>query len=195
MISISIIRKSFGNETVLSNVQLKIEAGETVALLGPSGIGKTTLLRIIAGLDSGFDGEVSDTGRHAMVFQEPTLLKWRTALENLTLINDLSDAEARIYMEEVGLAGKEDHYPGQLSLGQQRRLALARAFSAKPDFLIMDEPFASLDADRSSAIIKLTWDLIEAKGLTTLFVTHAQWEAEKLADRILRLEGSPARLV
>jgi len=195
MISISIIRKSFGNETVLSNVQLKIEAGETVALLGPSGIGKTTLLRIIAGLDSDFDGEVSDTGRHAMVFQEPTLLKWRTALENLTLINDLSDAEARIYMEEVGLAGKEDHYPGQLSLGQQRRLALARAFSAKPDFLIMDEPFASLDADRSSAIIKLTWDLIEAKGLTTLFVTHAQWEAEKLADRILRLEGSPARLV
>jgi NitT/TauT family transport system ATP-binding protein len=195
MIAVEGIEKAFHGTPVLRDIRFAVAPGETVALLGPSGIGKTTLLRLIAGIDRDFRGRVSRPERMAMVFQEPVLLDWRPARANLALVHPhLPPAELHAALERVGLAGKADLYPGQLSLGQQRRLSLARAFAGRPELLIMDEPFASLDAATAGAMIDLTAALIAETRPATLFVTHAPAEADRLATRILRLGGCPATL-
>ncbi|PTW42408.1 ABC transporter ATP-binding protein [Rhodovulum kholense] len=195
MIRLHLLSKRFGPAEVLGRIDLQIAAGETVALLGPSGIGKSTLLRIVAGLDSDFEGRVERPGRIAMVFQEPTLLPWRTALQNLRLVHPgLSRAAAQDMLARVGLTDKGRAYPGQLSLGQQRRLALARAFAGQPQALVLDEPFASLDPETAEAMLALTERLIAEARPATLLVTHARAEAERLASRIHVLDGQPAVL-
>lgn len=192
MISIDIRQKRFGDDVVLGPVSFEIAAGETVALTGPSGIGKTTLLRLVAGIDPDFEGQIVRPDRLAIVFQEPTLLPWRSALDNLILIHpDLSHADAIAALSDVGLDGKGDLFPGQLSLGQQRRLSLARAFAGQPEFLIMDEPFVSLDAETAETMLTLTEELIARHGPATLFVTHSKPEAQRLSDRILNLKSGP----
>ncbi|MGC9418170.1 MAG: ABC transporter ATP-binding protein [Rhodovulum sp.] len=195
MIRVDIRAKSFGDTPVLGPVAFQIAPGETVAILGPSGIGKSTLLRIVAGLDADYEGTVTRPDRLAMVFQEPTLLPWRSALKNLTLVHrGLSRKSARDMLARVGLADKETAFPGQLSLGQQRRLALARAFAGQPQFLIMDEPFVSLDPATAETMLALTERLIAEHRPATLFVTHDRAEADRLADRALDLAGRPATL-
>lgn len=192
---VDIRAKSFGAIPVLRDVRFEVAAGETVALLGPSGIGKSTVLRIVAGLDRDFEGTVERPAAIAMVFQEPTLLPWRSALQNLTIAHPgLSEAAARAALRRVGLEGRETAFPGQLSLGQQRRLALARAFAGRPGMLIMDEPFVSLDRATAEEMLVLTETLIADVRPATLFVTHARAEADRLADRVLELRGKPATL-
>lgn len=129
-----------------------------------------------------------------MVFQEPTLLPWRSALQNLCITTGASVAEARDALADVGLAGRADDFPGQLSLGQQRRLSLARAFALKPDILLMDEPFVSLDADLVQEMSALYARLRAAHGVATILVTHVAAEARQLADRIVTLEGMPGQI-
>ena len=164
MIHIDIRQKRFANDIVLGPISFDIATGETVALTGPSGIGKTTLLRLVAGIDSDFEGQIARPDRLAIVFQEPTLLPWRSALDNLTLIHcELSCADAEAALSDVGLGGKGDLFPGQLSLGQQRRLSLARAFAT----------------------------LFAQHRPSTLFVTHSKPEALRLSDRILGLTSGP----
>lgn len=191
---IDIRSKSFAGRPVLGPIRLDLAQGERVAILGPSGIGKTTFLRIVAGLDGDFDGTVSETGRTTVVFQEPTLLPWRTALENITVPTGATPQVARGLMSEVGVAGKDSLYPRQLSLGQQRRLALARAFAPSPTTLLMDEPFASLDADTAGRMLDLTAALLDRAGVSLIFVTHDPAEAARLNARVLTLSGSPATL-
>lgn len=186
--------KSFGPRPILGPVSLTVGAGQRVALLGPSGVGKTTLLRIIAGLDRDFAGTRAVPERLAMVFQEPTLLPWRTALANLTLPTGATRAEAAALMAQVGLAGREAAYPRQLSLGQQRRLSLARAFAARPGILLMDEPFASLDEATRDRMLDLTAQLLDSSGAGLILVTHDPAEAARLGARPLTLSGSPATL-
>ena len=195
MISVHVADKSFADEPVLRDVSFSIDPGACLAILGPSGIGKSTLLRIIAGLDEDFSGHVTRPDRVAMVFQEPTLLPWRTAQDNLTLTTGIADPDAIAAMDEVGLSGKEDHFPGQLSLGQQRRLALARAIAAQPELLILDEPFASLDQARAQDLLRIIRNFIDRQGIATLFVTHSETEAAALADKTLRLGGTPASIM
>ncbi|MGB0661556.1 MAG: ABC transporter ATP-binding protein [Mangrovicoccus sp.] len=195
MIDVKIAGKSFGSERILGSIRLTVEQGESVAILGPSGVGKSTLLRIIAGLDTKFEGSISDPGPMGMVFQEPVLLPWRSCLRNLTLVHpEQTDDEARLMLQRVGLVGKEGLFPGQLSLGQQRRLALARAFMGRPKLLIMDEPFVSLDPATAETMLLLTESLLAELRPALIFVTHAREEATRLADRILTLSGSPAVL-
>ncbi|MES2542850.1 MAG: ABC transporter ATP-binding protein [Pseudomonadota bacterium] len=191
---IDIRAKSFAGRPVLGPVRLTLAQGQRVAILGPSGIGKTTFLRIVAGLDADFDGTVSEEGRTTVVFQEPTLLPWRTALENITLPAGVTPEVARGLMAEVGLGGKDALYPRQLSLGQQRRLALARAFAPSPTTLLMDEPFASLDAETAGRMLDLTAALLDRSEVSLIFVTHDPAEATRLKARALTLSGSPATL-
>ena len=194
MIRIDIRGKRFGATPVLGPLDLTLEEGETVAVTGPSGIGKSTLLRIIAGLDTDFDGDVTRPDRIAMVFQEPTLLPWRDARRNITLVTGARASDADAALAEVGLGGMETRFPGQLSLGQQRRLALARALSAAPELLLMDEPFVSLDPALAAEMIALTGALLARRRIAAILVTHDMTEAGRLASRVMRLDGHPAML-
>ncbi|WP_136635124.1 ABC transporter ATP-binding protein [Pseudooceanicola onchidii] len=186
---------SRGGRAVLRDVTLTVHPGQTLALVGPSGIGKTTLLRIFAGLEDGFEGTLHVAGRMAVVFQEPALLPWRSLRDNICLPTGAPPDVAEAMLAEVGLAGRDGDYPGQLSLGQQRRVALARAFAVAPDLLLLDEPFVSLDAALVREMMDLFLRLRDRHGVATLFVTHDAGEASYLADRIVRLDGSPATVV
>lgn len=191
---IELAGKSYGARQVLGPVALDLGAGRRQAILGPSGIGKSTLLRIVTGLEGAQGlirkGEI----RLAMVFQEPTLLPWRGALGNLTIPTGATETAARDWLKQVGLADLEAHFPRQMSLGQQRRLALARAFTARPDVLVMDEPFASLDPATRDRMLTLTDTLLDRSGAGLLLVTHDAAEADALAAEKLWLGGQPALL-
>lgn len=195
MISVDIKEKTFADTTILGTVRFTLDPGETLAISGPSGIGKTTLLRIVAGLDRDFDGAVHGARSTAMVFQEPVLLPWRSALKNITLATRIDERAATEALVEIGLGAYADRFPGQLSLGQQRRLSLARALSASPDLLLMDEPFVSLDPALAEEMLALTDRLLKARQMATILVTHTESEARRLATRFARLEGEPAQLV
>ncbi|RDW12395.1 ATP-binding cassette domain-containing protein [Paracoccus thiocyanatus] len=186
--------KSFGPRQVLGRLALSVARGERVAILGPSGIGKSTLLRILAGLDADFRGRLKGADRLAPVFQEPVLLPWRDAVANITIPTGCDAATALDWLAQVGLAGHEAKFPRQLSLGQQRRLALARAFAAGPDILLMDEPFASLDADTAARMLALTAALLARSGAGLVLVTHDPAEAAALGAQARHLAGQPARL-
>ncbi len=192
---IALQRLSLGGRAILGNVEFSLRSGDTLALTGPSGIGKTSLLRILAGLETRFDGNISRPEKIAVVFQEPTLLLWRNLIDNLCLTLGVTGAEAKQALDDVGLDGRGASFPGHLSLGQQRRLSLARAFAAKPELLLMDEPFVSLDDHLADEMMSLFETLRARSDTTTLIVTHSESEAKRLCNRAIRLEGSPAVLV
>ncbi|WP_134679547.1 ATP-binding cassette domain-containing protein [Paracoccus ravus] len=191
---LDLVEKRFGERRILGPMKLSASRGERIALLGPSGIGKSTLLRILTGLDRDFRGTREGDERLAPVFQEPVLLPWRNALANIVIPTGCAEAEARQWMERTGLTGHEGKFPRQMSLGQQRRLALARAFAAAPDILLMDEPFASLDAETAARMVALTDALLTRSGAGLVIVTHDPAEARALRARSLKLAGSPAQL-
>jgi len=189
---------SGGRLEVLGELAFTVASGEVVALVGPSGCGKTTLLRIIAGLDRDFRGEVSLPAAITlgMVFQEPRLLAWRTVKQNVRLAAPrITDAELDALFATLELSEHRNHYPGELSLGLARRAALARAFAVKPDLLLLDEPFVSLDDELAARLREELAELVNRRSLMTLLVTHNLDEAIGLADRILFLSSSPARLL
>ncbi|MEP2892730.1 ABC transporter ATP-binding protein [Tateyamaria sp.] len=194
VLDLQIERLNLGGTQVLGQINLHVMPSQTVALLGPSGVGKTTLLRIIAGLETRHAGRCDVRGRVGMVFQEPTLLPWRSVLDNLCIPTGITTQTARQALEDVGLAGREHDFPQQLSLGQQRRLSLARAFAIKPDLLLMDEPFVSLDPNLVEDMIALFQRLQHRHSVATILVTHVAAEAKRLSDRIITLSGSPAQI-
>src|SRR6266700_2190826 len=187
-----------GTLRVIDGLTFSLGKGEVGALVGPSGCGKTTLLRIIAGLDADYEGEVHlpDHGRLGMVFQEPRLLPWRTLEQNVRLAApEVTDATLDALFGALGLASHRHHYPGELSLGLARRVALARAFAVDPDLLLLDEPFVSLDDALALRLRDELIDLVNRRPVTTLLVTHNLDEAIALADRVFLLTASPARVV
>jgi sulfonate transport system ATP-binding protein len=186
------------NLHVLGGLSFTLGSGEVAALVGPSGCGKTTLLRIIAGLDRDYEGSVRlpDHCRLGMVFQEPRLLPWRSVEANVRLAAPAAtDAALDTLFRTLGLAAHRSHYPGELSLGLARRVALARAFAVEPDLLVLDEPFVSLDAALAERLRSELVELVTRRPVTTLLVTHDVEEAIGLADRLLVMSASPARIV
>jgi len=182
---------------ILSNLAFRLGVGEVGAMIGPSGCGKSTCMRIVAGLDPAFEGSVErPPGPIAMVFQEPRLLPWRSVEDNIRLAAPrITKAELAALLGRLGLADHKAHFPGELSLGLARRVALARAFAVKPSLLLLDEPFVSLDAPLARALESELVALIAEGPMTTLLVTHDVGEASRLADRIFVLSPRPAQVV
>jgi NitT/TauT family transport system ATP-binding protein len=203
----NISRRFAGPGVVLDRISFQVRPGEFVALLGPSGSGKSSLLRLIAGLDSADDGRLaidatSGALSRGFVFQEPTLMPWRSVLRNTTLPLELigwarADAQTRASEElrRVRLADFAGAYPHQLSGGMKMRASVARALTTRPNLLLLDEPFAALDEPTRHGLQVQLREIWSALGMTVLFVTHSVTEAVFLADRIIVLSHRPARIV
>ena len=185
------LTRKFGTRAVLDRLDLDLAEGSFTALLGRSGSGKTTLLRTLAGLDPASKGSTVAVPRPtAVVFQEPRLLPWSSVWENVALGLSGTDARERaaVALAEVGLERHLDAWPLTLSGGEAQRAALARALVREPRLLLLDEPFAALDALTRIRMHALVLDLWRAHGPTVLLVTHDVDEAVLLADRVLVLE-------
>lgn len=199
-----------GELTVLDDVSFDLAAGDTFAIVGPSGSGKTTLLGLCAGLDRASSGSVVLNGIRlddlsederaevrnryvGFVFQNFQLIPTLTALENVMVPLELrgdpsAEKVAREWLEKVGLGARLNHYPAQLSGGEQQRVCIARAFSNSPKILFADEPTGNLDVDNAAGIVDLIFDLNRNAGTTLVLVTHDP-ELAKRTGRILRLKG------
>lgn len=194
--------------TILQDVSLQVESGESIALVGPSGAGKSTLMTLLAGLDIPSSGEIhllghplsqlDEEARAALrcqhisfVFQSFLLIPTLTALENVMLPfliqgKDQDPVRARQLLEQVGLTGREQHLPSQLSGGEQQRVALARAFISQPKILFADEPTGNLDQQTASKVVELLFQLNREHGTTLVLVTHDQTLAKR-CDRTLHI--------
>ncbi|HVV20510.1 MAG TPA: ABC transporter ATP-binding protein [Pseudonocardiaceae bacterium] len=192
----------------LGPVDLTVHRGQFVAVVGPSGCGKSTMLRIVAGLAAPTAGELlidrvePGTPLCSMVFQDYGIFPWKTVLANVRLPLDIAkvprreaNATARDWIERAGVAGFESAYPATLSGGMRQRVALARAFVANPEILLMDEPFAALDAQLRLVLQQELLRVWEAHRRTILFVTHAIDEALLLADRVVVMSSRPGRIL
>jgi NitT/TauT family transport system ATP-binding protein len=198
------VRKVFPpNLAVIEGIDLRIDAGEFVAILGPSGSGKSTLLRMIARLSEPSAGRIicHDQGRTAFVFQDANLLPWRNVLDNAALPLELrgtSQSErrdkARTELQQVGLLEALDRYPAELSGGMRMRVSLARALVTEPRLLLLDEPFAALDEITRFHLDVQLRELWRRRGMTVIFVTHSISEAAFLANRAVVLSRRGGRI-
>ena len=214
ILSVHNLRKVFGSngniQVVFDHVSLEIHRREFICVVGPSGCGKSTLIRIVAGLDEASGGEVLLNGKavtgpgsdRGMVFQGYTLFPWLTVKRNVMFglkmqgkVDSMAESEAREWLEMVGLAKFENLYPHELSGGMKQRVAIARALANNPRILIMDEPFAALDAQtrcQMQSYLLQIWKKVDA---TILFITHDLDEGAYLADRIVVMGLNPGRVV
>lgn len=203
-LSLAIAEKRFADGPALfRDFRLDVAAGSVVAMLGPSGVGKSSLVRMLAGIDRAFEGTILVDGVPAaeapppgLVFQDPRLLPWLSAIDNIRAIDARMDrATALAALERVGLAEQGEAFPHQLSGGMQRRVALARALAVNAELLLLDEPFVSLDRALADEMQELVARLIAATRPTVLLVTHLAEDAARLADRVIVLAGRPAQIV
>lgn len=213
------VRVTFGQGeasfTAVEDVSLKINQGELITLIGPSGCGKSTLLRIIAGLIPQSAGEIEILGGTAedarkrrdigFVFQDSTLLPWRSALENVALPLEVGPGKAKNskkamtepkqLLEMVGLGGRENAMPRELSGGMRQRVAIARALVGSPRILLMDEPFGALDEITRDRLNEELLQIWRDTGATIVFVTHTISEAAYLGQRVAVMAANPGRIV
>jgi NitT/TauT family transport system ATP-binding protein len=204
VIELNDIGKSYGKLEIIKNFSCVFRSGEFVCICGPSGIGKTTLLQLIAGLEKPEYGSIQYRSQHiAYVFQESRLIPWCNVLENIEIglyaLMPEDRRERRSISEKlalkVGLDGFQSYYPSQLSGGMKQRVSLARAFAIEPDILLLDEPFSSLNDELREAMCRYLVKLLAFKPRTSIMVTHNIEEAVRLADRIIFLRNRPCEIV
>ncbi|MGY0233020.1 ABC transporter ATP-binding protein [Longispora urticae] len=203
------VTKTFGDFTALSDISLDIRAGEFVALVGPSGCGKSTLLDLLGGLSRPTGGQILIDGNpvtgpgldRGVVFQQYALLPWRTALGNIEFgleakgVGRRERAErSRHFLDLVGLDGFGDRYPHELSGGMKQRVAIARSLAFDPEVLLMDEPFAALDAQTRESLQDELLRIWERTGKTIVFITHGIEEAVYLGQRVAVMTSRPGRI-
>ena len=212
-VAVEEVSKRFESERqtveALSDVEFAVPAGEFVCIIGQSGCGKTTLLRMIAGLEAQTEGQICINGDRiagpgtdrSMVFQEYGLFPWLTVQENVCfglerqgMSRATCDNRCREMIDLVGLEEFEAAYPSELSGGMKQRVAVARALAVNPEILLLDEPFGSVDAQTRERLQVELLDIWEATGKTVLFVTHEIHEAVLLADRVVVMAGDPGRV-
>ncbi len=197
LIEVKGLTKSFGSEALLKDFSLEIGEGEIVAVMGPSGIGKSTLLNIIGGLDREYEGSISYDKKifegievpFPFVFQESeSLLPWKSVEDNVRIAGrQLAQEEIDDALKSVGLYEHRRKKPSELSGGMKQRVSLARALVCRSRVLLLDEPFASLDSEMRTKLQLLVKDLCKSKGITVIMVTHDRSEAEVMADRIVSI--------
>lgn len=189
------VNKNYADLKVLEGFNFSVQRGDVLGILGPSGVGKSTLLKIVAGIVPVSSGQVINrAGRIGYVFQEPRLLPWRTARDNIAfglMARGISRKEARKkadrMLEEIGLEGFGNHFPGELSGGMAQRITLARAFAIEPEILLLDEPFSALDSGFKEVMMSLLGSMIGEHRTTVLYVSHYPEEVLKIANRLLLL--------
>jgi len=187
--------KSYENLDVLESLSFSVKEQDIVGILGPSGVGKSTILKLIAGLETADAGTITNSARKiGYVFQEPRILPWKTALDNVAIplmAQGFKKKEARIKaagcLEKMGLHGFEEYFPAQLSGGMIQRISLARAFSIEPDIMLMDEPFSALDVRLKEVMLNLLKERLEEKRIPVIYVSHSPEEVVQIATRIFML--------
>ncbi|MDH1264033.1 ABC transporter ATP-binding protein [Pseudomonas sp. GD03944] len=204
LLNLQNIHKAYAGVRVLDDVSLSLAPGEVVSLLGPSGCGKSTLLRIAAGLDRAFTGELElnpllqfgPGSGIGVVFQEPRLMPWLTVAQNVGFADGwvAEDKWVQQLLRDVGLQGRGEALPKQLSGGQAQRVAIARGLYGKPQVLLLDEPFSAVDAFTRMKLQDLLVELAARYDIAVLLVTHDLDEAFYLSDRVLILGGTPSRV-
>ncbi len=214
-IEVSDVVKEYGEKggavmRALDGMSFQIENGEFVVIVGPSGAGKTTILNMLGGMDTITSGKIIVDGADISKYSSKQLTKYRrfdvgfvfqfynlvpnfTALENVELANQISKnpLDAKQIMKEVGLEDRLNHFPSQLSGGEQQRVSIARAIAKNPKLLLCDEPTGALDYNTGKAVLKLLWDMCKSKGMTVILITHNQAIAP-MADRIIRIKNGTA---
>ncbi|MBL0711515.1 MAG: ABC transporter ATP-binding protein [Colwellia sp.] len=219
-LDVTIKNKCYGNSNavVLKEVDFSVKSGEFVAIIGPSGCGKSTLLNMLCGLEESLEQTLlcnkkaingNESYPLGYIFQQPRLMPWLTVQENLQLVlppsskyevQQQSQQQAQHekiddLLDQVGLSGKGNYFPKQLSGGMQRRVAIARAFAVNPELILLDEPFNSLDAPTAAKLRLLLVDLCKKCASTVVFVTHDLSEAVYLADRIIFMSNTPTSII
>jgi len=195
---------SFGYDTILDNINFEINEGEVVSIVGPSGGGKTTLLRLCAGLLDRQDGDIDNSFEtQAIAFQDPRLLPWKNVIDNIAFglkAMGLSSAERETKAKEIALNFDLEEsdfakFPKELSGGMSQRVSFARALVTKPKLLFLDEPFSALDIGLKRELQDHVMELIDNNEITIFFITHDIMEAIRLSDKILLLAPDPGRIV
>ena len=189
------INKTFDTLEVIKNLSFEVNSTDIIGILGASGVGKSTILKLIAGLDKPTKGTlINNTKKVGYVFQEPRLLPWKTALQNVLLPLLISEKKknkakkkALYYLDKMGLNGFENYYPSQLSGGMLQRVSLARAFALEPDLLLLDEPFSSLDIRLKSVLETMLKELLTEHPIPVLYVSHSPEEVVQFANRIFMM--------
>lgn len=197
--------KAYGDNVVLKDINFEIQAGEFISFVGQSGGGKTTLLRLIAGLEATNSGDIIIAGQQLqgqnqvarVMFQDARLLPWMTVVDNLTFGSKDAQEKQRALalLERVELSEKADAYPSSLSGGQQQRVALARALMSDPEILLLDEPLGALDALTRLKMQQLVADIVAESNLTTILITHDVREGVLLADRVVAVKDGDLGLI
>ncbi|HLC96991.1 MAG TPA: ABC transporter ATP-binding protein [Candidatus Nanoarchaeia archaeon] len=201
-ITVKNLNKSFGRLKIIKDISFNVKRGEFVSVIGPSGCGKTTLLHLIHGFTERTEGKISVNGTICFVFQDHNLFPWMNVSENIA-VGPLNQGKSitevakitRTILKEVGLSPFKNFYPNQISEGMKQRVGIARALANKPEILLMDEPFGSLDCLTKLRMQDLLMKLKKELNLTILLVTHDIDEALRLSDRVIVLSERPAKII